>query len=393
MLTTLTKACGHIPPLMQTALDEQSQRHSDRISEMLKHGFTSLFRRASRHGHWQEVRSTALAAMCVQLREDGQSLWLRTIGDWLRAKQIQEGESSGSWGEEVWDTAMCIIALKDLEVSSKDPAIESAMAWMGSLFSQNRRDNWHDEPWETSWALLAVCRCGRLSQRIDVEKALTWLVSLQTANGIIVAPHYTAYFVLIESWSSRLALSEECRILCRDAKTRCVSALNQLLEESPAEVLWTGEPWSNGQILWALCSTGSFPFANQVLVEKTLAWFEHAQAADGSWFDAEDTSSAILGCVALLELLTLGDRFTQPSSRQEVRREIELQLRRAVRVPSVASRLRVVERDPETGYIAINLREQTVKIVLWFLGIVFVSGTGFIVNAQQFFQLVKELLR
>lgn len=378
---------------MKTESREQDHHQADRIFEMLKHGFTSLFGRASRHGHWQEVRSTALAGMCAQLREDGHSLWLRTIADWLRKKQIQEGEAAGSWGEEVWDTAMCIIALKDLEVSSKDPAIEKAMGWMGGLFSQNRRDNWHDEPWETSWALLAACRCGRLDKRVDAEKALHWLVSLQSENGIIVAPHYTAYFVLIEDWASKLVLSEKCRDACRIAKDRCVTALNRLLEESPPEVLWTGEPWSNGQILWALSRTGTFPYAKHALVEKTLQWFERAQAADGSWLDVEDTASAILGCVALLELLYLRDNFARPTRRQEVRREVEQQLRRAVRVPNLALRLRLIERDRDTGYIAINLREQTVKLVLWTLSLIFVSGIGFIVNFQQFIQLLRDYFK
>lgn len=368
---------------------ETTERQIDRIFEMLKHGFSCLFLRASRHGHWEEVRSTALAGMCVQLREVGHSPWLNAIADWLRGKQTREGEAAGSWCEEIWDTAMCLIALKDLEVSSKDPAIDQALRWVASLFSRNGRGNWHDEPWETSWALLALCRCGRRDDRVDPAAAVKWLISLQSTDGLIVAPHYTAYFVLIDAWSSKLSLDDECRAEMRSARERCVAVLLRLFEESPPKLLWTGEPWSNGQILWALCEAGSFPYEQSELVEKALCWFEQVQGQDGSWLDVEDTASALLGCFSLLQLLRLGHDCGNRPRRIEVRRELEIQLQRAVRVPPFALRQRLFERDIDTGFVSINLRERTMKIVLAALTLIFVSGIGFIVNLQQFIEMVR----
>jgi hypothetical protein len=82
----------------------------ERIFEMIIGGYSSLFDSACKVGHWNEVRCTALAAMCLRIREDGRSLWLQTVRNWIKNNQIKEGLSAGSWGDEVWDTATCVLA-------------------------------------------------------------------------------------------------------------------------------------------------------------------------------------------------------------------------------------------------------------------------------------------
>src|SRR5207245_2481929 len=118
------------------------------------------FRTGSGNGNWSEARSTALAGICLNFRESGDSVWLRSITQWIEKNQINEGEAAGSWGEEVWDTAMCLLALKSFGISSKDSVIQNGIRWILSLYSLNGRKNWHDEPWETSWALLAILTSG-----------------------------------------------------------------------------------------------------------------------------------------------------------------------------------------------------------------------------------------
>ena len=58
--------------------------------------------------------------------------------------------------------------------------------------------------------------------------------------------------------------------------------------------------WSNGQILWALASTYNFPFEDRSAVGNVIEWFSKNQEPGGNWYDAEDTSSAILGLFFLL---------------------------------------------------------------------------------------------
>jgi hypothetical protein len=72
-----------------------------RVVELLVGGFGYLASTASRTGHWNEVRSTSLAGMCLQLREPGGSPWLSAVREWLFSQQMSDGTAAGSWGEEV----------------------------------------------------------------------------------------------------------------------------------------------------------------------------------------------------------------------------------------------------------------------------------------------------
>jgi len=360
---------------------------SERIFDLLVKGFSYLAKTASRKGHWNEVRSTALAGMCLQLRETGGSPWLACVKDWLVGEQMNEGAATGSWGEEVWDTAMCLIALKDLESSSRDPVVDRGLKWMASLYSVNGRDDWHDEPWETSWALIAFLRCGRSFAPVNISKAMRWLVSLQTGDGRIVSPHYTAYFVLIEHLTSKANLLDEDRAFFRAARDRCRDYLLRLVRESGETRLWAGEGWINGQILWALCSTSQFPIEDDKLVGSVIAWFEKTQSGEGNWSDVEDTASAILGLHRLLCLLA-HSALKQDKRIKDIDGLIESRLQKAVRLPRLRLKRKLLERDPDTGYLAINIREATLKFWVAVLVFLFVGVVGWIANVIQLFQSI-----
>jgi hypothetical protein len=359
----------------------------ERAFELVTRGFSYLAKSASRKGHWNEVRSTALAGMCLQLRERADSPWLFGARDWLIGEQEQTDESgaNGSWGEEVWDTSMCLIALKDMDVSSHDPVIERGLKWMASIYSANGRDNWHDEPWETSWALIAFLKSGRILPPVELNKAMRWLMSLQTADGRIVSPHYTAYFVLIEFLTFKANLSDEDRTVFRQVRDRCRDYLMKQLEASDQNRLWAGEAWMNGQILWALCVANQFSLHDERQIAKVINWFENAQSPEGNWSDVEDTASAILGLHRLLWLLT-NDAMRNEKRAKDIDGLIESRLRKAVRMPRLQIKRRLLERDSETGYVTLSIRENSLKLWLSVLGFIFVGLAGWLANVISLIQ-------
>ncbi len=354
---------------LESGLQQLTQNAStkiiiERIYTLLSSGYSFLYDSGKESGHWGEFRSTALAAICLEFTEREGSLWLGAIESWLRNGQISREVSAGSWGEEIWDTSMCVLALKALRANSKDDSIQKALKWISSLHSRNGRNNWHDEPWETSWALLAILTCGLASEDVCVLESVHWLRKLQGDDGKIIAPHYTAYFLLVLKRLQKYSIPSEDAQLLRMAGELASRYLVELLASSDPQRLWTGEAWSNGQILWALCEVNSFPLTDASAVEKTLEWFEQAQEKNGQWSDVEDTSSALLGLLHLL-LETLPSSFGRTA-----RREITDELRRRINIPRLYLSHPLVERQQD-GTISINLSRTVLRI---FAGIVAVLG-------------------
>lgn len=354
-------------------------RDIDELYDLIAGGFNYLFNCAVKTGHWHDVRSTALAAMCLEAREDASSLWSRAVREWLEKQQLTSGCALGSWGEEIWDTAMCVLALKELGVSSRHPTIEKALHWIASLYSASGRGNWHDELWETCWALLAVLRAGRTLPHLDAWEPMRWLMSLQGPDGRIVAPHYTAYFVLIVHLSRKLELPQSSRLQLDQAQQRCIDYLTATLSGADSSLLWTGEAWSNGQIVWALCQATSVLADDRNWVSRIVRWFADAQLAAGNWSDVEDTASALLGLLGLVRILTVRSGVDE----REVELEIERQLRKRVVVPPLKVRKPLIEWDHDTKYISIALPANLVKIVGALLGFLLVGVIGWLANVVQ----------
>jgi len=305
--------------------DDTTQSHANakRICDMLGKGYSYLFKKGRTKCHWEEVRSTALAGICLAIKERKSSPWREGVERWIREQQIPEGkESAGSWGEEIWDTSMSVLALKHLGVPPSDPVIRNAFEWIERIRELNPHNCWHYEPWETSWALIAI-----LNERTNLSSdeksrllsAVDWLAKLQDDTGKIVSPHYTGYFVMIHKllrdWQEihgDVLLGERADAF-RRTRDRAVQFLLNLLCDSQPAHLWTNEAWSNGQILWALAESNLFPVAETDLVNKTIRWFEEKQderPSEGNWDDIEDTACAILGLLFLwqnLESRSLAD--------------------------------------------------------------------------------------
>jgi len=270
-----------------------------------------------------------------------------------------------------------------LGAPAREPTVARALEWIGSLYSANGRNNWHDEPWETSWALLAILTSGRPLPKVDVVDPILWLSKLQDADGKIIAPHYTAYFVLIHHrylWKFDVDQTVKNRIA--QTSSSAVSHLISSLDTSAPETLWTGEAWSNGQILWALTEARSFPVGNEALVQKTIRWFETSQGEGGMWADVEDTASALLGLFGVLALLS--DRRESGSSRHA-----DELLRKRAPAPRLRTRRHLdVSIDSDSGDVLINISRRMIAVILGLLTL-----TGGIITALEHFETLQSLWR
>ena len=360
-------------------LVNKNEEFIERTFHILCSGYSYLYEKGKQEGHWEDIRGTALAGIALDLKEAPDSVWLRLIRNYLVRTQSQEGDVTGSWGEEVWDTSMCVLALKSFEVSSRDPLVKSSIDWIASLYRVSERNNWHDEPWETCWALMAILTAGTIPSNLKIEEPVKWLLEFQEENGKIIAPHYTAYYLLIWDKLNKTTISSHDKIIFDEAKQKCANYLIEVLRDSPSHVLWTGEAWSNGQILWALLSIDGIALDDELL-NKVLNWFETNQGKQGNWSDIEDTASAIIGLYFLLE-------HVLSASTSLRNKDIKQTLQKRLPCPDVYIKRAFIEQNKESGGISINLDGGTIKIlaVLGAIGGSIATGVSLFDYFKKFF--------
>jgi hypothetical protein len=346
---------------------EQLDRFLIKTDDLLVKAYKFLFESGCAEGHWNEARSTALAGMCIEWAVPNGHPWRDAVKKSVFDSQITTGPDAGSWGDEIWDTAMSVLALKDLGVSSHDTPILQALGWISNHFSLNGRGNWHDEPWETCWALIALLQSGTF-EHVDVREPLKWLLAFQDEQGQILAPHYTAYFIHICTLLPKANLPQGIRENIQTGRRRAADFLIQMLQTSKSG-LWTGEAWSNGQILWMLASAHEFPVADESSVTKVLDWFTSTQKSEGNWADVEDTASAVLGLTRLVQAL-------MPSvSDQDAENRVRGYLLGIITVPTLQLNLRLVQYQPQIDCYSINLTKRRRKLLFIVGGIATAMAT------------------
>ncbi len=347
-------------------MDRDTQVIVDSIRTILQYAYRNLFTHASIKGHWKSIRNTALATMCISFLEDGNSRWIDLLKTWITEQQTKDGTSLGSWNDEAWDTAMAVIALKDIGVSSKNCAINSAVQWLIKMFSHNGRYNLHDEPWETSWGMLALLRTG-LPNTIDFGKSFEWLIGLQQENGLIVSPHYTAYFLMLTKAAEKVSLSPELQERIIIVAHKCETYLVSSLDESPDDKLWMNEGWANGQILLSLSQFNTIEITNSRLSSKLISWFKKNQDEDGGFSDIEDTASVILGLTTYFSLIV--KNTTSPNMQVETEESFIYRLRKSVQPPLLMLHDKFVYRN-DYGYYVIHIKASVLSKCLLVASIV-----------------------
>ena len=341
---------------MERASVHEDEVLKQEIYSMLTRAYVWLFRSAKPGGHWIEVRSTSLAGLCLVHVLPMNSRWISGVQTWLSRRKTNMAEDKACWGEELWDTSMALIALLRLGAPASDEVVQAALKWELELYDCNGHRNWHDEPWETSWTILALLEAA-LPRVIPPEayQAARWLIGLQDKSGRIVAPHYTAYFIQIYAkFKKRGKLEHETEF--SRAKSQAVKYLMANLDP---DRLWTGEAWSNGQILWSLLADPDIELETNKA--RTIAdWFLRQQLEEGSWaHDAEDTASGVLGLYELIRRL----------ESKTVRNNTELDqllygtLRKNIEVPAfVAGRWQWEREEDGTIRVAVHVHPRDQKI-------------------------------
>ena len=322
------------------SMGETVQNLRYRVYDAVSAGYEYLFEEGDYGKGWGDVRSTALVGLCLRVRESRNSTWLANIARRLTSNQQLASADYGSWNAEIWDTSMAVLALLSLlpirpagelpsvgdrrnvaraprnlgspvSVDETTEAILGGLSYILGKHNRTGRENWHDDPWETCWSLLSLAEAPVAflrEHKSRVVGAIDWLLTLQDRTGEnrgrVVAPQYTAYLVKIIDALVKAdgLLSPEELNKYRLAQANALEYLMGPLAFSES-LLWSGEPWSNGQILWALSSSGLLPISgpSDPRIRTIAMWFLRHQQPEGNWSDTEDTASALLGLTAFLE--------------------------------------------------------------------------------------------
>ena len=346
----------------RTDIEDVVGLRTDMIYDILDHSYRFLFTMGQTSGNWHEVRSTSLAGMCIDRLPTDKPYWRVCVKQWLETEQLRA--AVGSWGEEIWDTAMALLALKALGSHTHDSHVHAGLEWIASKYSVNGRWNWHDDPWETSWALLAIITAGKVPRDIDLLSAIRWLATLQDSEGRIIAPQFTAYFAAICHDSAKIGIELDSHL--KEVAYRSSAFLMKALSESDPSRLWTGEAWSNGQILWLLAEQKLFPFDDFALVDKVLHWFRDTQNPEGGyWEDAEDTASATLGLLSLLYGLT-----AIVEGRRQTREAVSMELQRRVTQLPLRVNVRMLEADADSGGFLIRISRRKITLLGYVISVI-----------------------
>lgn len=344
------------------------------IYQAVSRGYEWLFQTGQGKANWKLVDHTALVAIAMTLREPKNSHWIMAIRKWLVSQQSEIEPETFSWDESVSDTSMALIALIRMGVIPKDPAIVNGISFLRKVFHYNKRMNWEDEPWETSWAIMAIAESGDSQAMDEACQGARWLLEIQEPNGAVIAPHYTAYFIkVVQTICKKQTIEGYCILDESRYKESANRAADYLLSNIDKDTLWTGEPWSNGEIVWALASTGRFPFDNPQLLNMVVDWFVKKQGADGNWYDPEDTACSILGLLALLKSYLLHN-LQDKALKEDVDTMIYNHLRRMYEPPKLMMEKKFVE-VLEDGTTTLNFSPTTLKVS----AILFAIVSGFTV--------------
>ncbi len=373
-----------VRPVAERAFIEEA---TERLYSVVTEAYSYIFQQGSRDGHWQEARATALAAMCLETLCKPDSPWREAVKKWISHVQLEDG----SWSEEIWDTAMCLLALMRFRVSPKDASVQKALAWIADKYSLNGRSNWHDEHWETSWALIAILRTGLCPAKVDVPAAVRWLASYQDRSGRIIAPHHTAYFLLICQNLGKIKFESHDDEQLPEEREKAIRYLLDVLGESK-DGLWTGEVWSNGQILWILAEGNSFPTSDPELLSKTLRWFEWI-ADKKAWCDVEDAASAILGMHSLLKRLEAAIDGHDPRRKTHIQEELQ----KRISVPRLYLSHRLWQREND-GSWSFNIRSESIQLIYRIGGALATLGVAatlidFSINHWKWLKWLTSLLK
>lgn len=302
----------------------------------------SYLYREGKTGHWVDARSTSYVSLALlRSGESFQSPHLTSSAAYL-CSAFREEAKGGSWGSEVWDTALAVRVLEKLPVN-KEAITDKAFDW---IWSKRLEDGSFDgEPWDTLYVALAALEAGKLDEIIPT---LEWLLSRQTDSGVFISNHYTGLFCDI--LGSALELRSIPTSLHQKLQQAAIKALAYLWDEYDPNRLWGGSSWTNAFIISGMLSMHHPQIISKY--DEILAWYSQRQSASGAWEDIVRTAIVTdalwklkLACdlerVYRKQLQTLTMEFFTRSTEEQLIKTVSL---RTIKVPVVTAG-KLIARD------------------------------------------------
>lgn len=330
----------------------------------------SFLYREGRPGHWKDIRTTSEAILALFVSgESPQAANMQYAADYLVAN-FKEEETGGSWGSELWDTALAVRALQKVAPKGQN-LIELAFQWM--LGKQLPDGSFDGEPWDSMFVCLAALESGR-SERI--LNTIDWLISLQTPAGLVISRHYSGLMCQVLGQALDLELPSSLRHKFREAAIR---ALQSLWDEYRGDSLWGEGTWTNAYVINGMLSLRHPQILGRF--DEILKWYARHQMESGAWDDTVRTAIVIqalmkLGLANELEicnqkpLQTLTAEFLVRSTEEQLCRAIWSRTNKA----SIVRAKKLIDKD-EDGNRIITLtpeRQAYAGIVAFVLGLLWV---------------------
>jgi hypothetical protein len=314
----------------------------------------SYLYREGRTGHWVDARTSSYAVGALTATgESFESRNLQAAAAFLLST-FREEKTGGSWGSEIWDTALAIRALSKLPVQ-KIETVDKAFEWISA--KQLPDGSFDGEPWDTLYVALAAVETGRSDLLLQ---AVPWLLSVQNDEGAFISPHYTGLFCqVIGECLDQDKIENSLHYPMREAATK---ALGYLWNQYKKETLWGGSAWTNAFIVRGMVALHHGKVLSEL--DPILVWFSTHQDDSGAWDDPVRTAISIealweLKLFAEIDrchkkpLQTLTAEFFSRSTQAELSRMVFL---RTMRVPVTTAR-KLIDKD-EFGNKIITLTQE-----------------------------------
>ena len=215
-------------------------------------------------------------------------------------------EDGLSWNDEIWDTAMCAIAIMQGSRADFKNRLNEVKRWLLNQYSE-LENNFYNEPWESLYALITLLDMGAYLEKLTrddlkkIKSCVTWILSKRTEEGVLISPHYCGLLLIVLGYMlKRVRLTKKEKALYTDAIRKSVSYIcDDFTVKKKEDALWNNDIWSIGIILYGLAKT--FQWTSAIFDEPEFSsflvqWCESEWDTSYGWAEnVGDTSELLIG--------------------------------------------------------------------------------------------------
>jgi len=283
----------------------------------------------SQFGRWLDPRTDATSIWalnnCGMLIKDKRFLRYCVMELFEDATRDEDGVR---WNEEIWDTSVCAIAIKNATGSLHRIRLQQIKMWLIDELAYTK-DNFRNEPWESLWALFALLHTVPLTQKTTkiAQDCLKWILSKRDQRGVLISPHYVGLLLsVLGMMLEKLKLNKKESKLYKDVINKNIDYLIDEFEKHlKGKHLWSDEPWSNGLILHGIAFCYKHDnrlFFNSKFNNFLVKWCNTAWNKLQCWQDTTDTSGMLIGLSEYCINRILIEKGDKQNIKREVLREI-----------------------------------------------------------------------